>query len=227
MAGRAVPRGVPEVLRRHWAGLIVTVLSVVLVAAAVVAPGLRVADVRLQDGVVFAINEGAGLLGTVNTQIKDLASATTIAEQSFTVLQEGRTVVVKGASSNQVQSFDPTTGDFGGAISLPSSGEIYLNGGKIAVLSRLNGAVWFGDAASMLTRDFNKEKAQLDLGESALVTITTDGELIGLSLVDSQIVRLVNGQRRYIMILFQLNEHFPKIHIISPLRYGKQQRAPP
>lgn len=213
MAGRAVPRGVPEVLRRHWAGLIVTVLSVVLVAAAVVAPGLRVADVRLQDGVVFAINEGAGLLGTVNTQIKDLASATTIAEQSFTVLQEGRTVVVKGASSNQVQSFDPTTGDFGGAISLPSSGEIYLNGGKIAVLSRLNGAVWFGDAASMLTRDFNKEKAQLDLGESALVTITTDGELIGLSLVDSQIVRLVNGQRVSSPVPMQLDASVANVQL--------------
>lgn len=195
MASRRAPRRVPEGLRRHWAGLVVAVLAFALVAAALVAPGLRVADVRLEDGVVFAINQNAGLLGTVNTQIKDLSSAATIAEQSFSVLQEGRTVVIKGGSSNQIQSFDPATGDFGAAVSLPASGDIVLNGGKIAVISRLNGAVWFGDAAAMMQRDFNKEKAQLDLGESALVTITATGELIGLSLVDSQIVRLVNGAR--------------------------------
>ena len=135
------------------------VVAVGLVASAFLAPGLRVADVRLQDGAIFGINQSAGLLGTVNTQIKDLSSAVSIADQSFNLLQEGRTVVVKGESSNQIQSFDPSTGELGAAVSLPSSGDLVLNAGKIAVISRLNGSVWFGDAASMLQRDFNKEKS--------------------------------------------------------------------
>ncbi|HEY8662815.1 MAG TPA: hypothetical protein VIL68_04295, partial [Propionibacteriaceae bacterium] len=60
----------PEVPRRHWTGFLVMVVAVGLVASAFLAPGLRVADVRLQDGAIFGINQSAGLLGTVNTQIK-------------------------------------------------------------------------------------------------------------------------------------------------------------
>jgi hypothetical protein len=189
------------------------VVAVGLVASAFLAPGLRVADVRLQDGAIFGINQSAGLLGTVNTQIKDLSSAVSIADQSFSVLQEGRTVVVKGESSNQIQSFDPSTGELGAAVSLPSSGDLVLNGGKIAVISRLNGSVWFGDEASMLQRDFNKEKALLDLGENALVTVTTSGNLIGLSLVDSQIVRYVNGVKTISSVPMQLDASVANVQL--------------
>jgi len=189
------------------------VVAVGLVASAFLAPGLRVADVRLQDGAIFGINQSAGLLGTVNTQIKDLSSAVSIADQSFSVLQEGRTVVVKGESSNQIQSFDPSTGELGAAVSLPSSGDLVLNAGKIAVISRLNGSVWFGDAASMLQRDFNKEKALLDLGENALVTVTTSGNLIGLSLVDSQIVRYVNGVKTISSVPMQLDASVANVQL--------------
>ena len=205
MAKRRVRRRAPEVLRRHWTGVAVLVLAVGLVASAFLAPGLRVADIRHQDGTIFGINQSAGLLGTVNTQIKDLSSAVAVAEQSFSLLQEGRTVVVKGNSSNQIQSYNPSTGELGAAVSLPSSGDLVLNGGQIAVISHLNGSVWFGDAASMLQRDFNKEKAQLDLGENALVTVTTSGQIIGLSLVGSQIVRYVNGVKTVSPVPLQLD----------------------
>ena len=189
------------------------VLGVGLVVSAFLAPGLRVADVRLQDGSIFGVNQSAGLLGTVNTQIKDLSSAVSIADQSFSLLQEGRTVVIKGESSNQIQSFDPATGELGSAVSLPSSGDLVLNGGKIAVISRLNGSVWFDDAAAMLQRDFNKEKALLDLGENALVTVTTSGELIGLSLVNSQIVRYVNGVKTISAVPMQLDASVANVQL--------------
>jgi hypothetical protein len=189
------------------------VLAVGLVASAFLAPGLRVADVRLQDGAIFGINQSAGLLGSVNTQIKDLSSAVSIADQSFSLLQEGRTVVVRGESSNQVQSFDPASGELGSPVSLPSSGDLVLNGGNIAVISHLNGSVWFGPAASMLQRDFNKEKALLDLGESALVTVTTSGQLIGLSLVDSQIVRYVNGVKSISSVPMQLDASVANVQL--------------
>ncbi len=149
----------------------------------------------------------------MNTQIKDLSSAVSVGDQSFSVLQEGRTVVVKGESSNQIQSFDPSTGELGSAVSLPSSGDLVLNGGKIAVISRLNGSVWFGDAASMLQRDFNKEKALLDLGENALVTVTTNGHLIGLSLVNSQIVRYVNGVKTTSTVPMQLDASVANVQL--------------
>ncbi len=213
MAVRRVRRSAPEILRRHWTGLIVVVLAVGLVASAFLAPGLRIADVHLQDGAIFGINQSAGLLGTVNTQIKDLSSAVSIADQSFSLLQEGRTVIIKGESSNQIQSFDPLSGELGSALSLPSGGDLVLNAGKIAVFSRLNGSVWFGDAASMLQRDFNKEKALLDLGDNALVTVTTSGQLIGLSLVDSQIVRYVNGVKTISSVPMRLDPSVANVQL--------------
>lgn len=213
MAARRLRGRAPQVLRKHWTGLLVAVLSLVLAVSAVVAPGLKVADVRLQDGVIFAINQSAGLLGTVNTQIKDLSSASTIAEQTFSILQEGRTVIVKGGSSNQMQSYDPSTGQLGSAVSLPASGDIAINAGKMAVISRLNGSVWFGDTTAMLQRDFNKEKALLDLGENALVTVTTDGQLIGLSLVNSQIVRFVNGVKTSSPVPMQLDASVANVQL--------------
>jgi large repetitive protein len=206
-------RRVSPPLARHWSGLAVIVLALGLVTSAFLAPGLRVADLRLQDGTIFGINQSAGLLGTVNTQIKDLSGAVAVADQSFSLLQEGRTVVVKGETSNQIQSFDPASGQLGVATNLPAGGDLVLNAGNIAVISRLNGSVWFGDAASMLQRDFNKEKALLDLGENALATVTTSGSLIGLSLVDSQIVRYVNGSKTMSRVPMQLDASVANVQL--------------
>ncbi len=212
----AVPRArrrVPPPLARHWTGLLVAVLAVALVTSAFLAPGLKVADLRLQDGMIFGINQSAGLLGTVNTQIKDLSSAVAVADQSFSLLQEGRTVVVKGETSNQIQSFDPASGQLGAATSLPEGGDLVLNAGNVAVISRLNGSVWFGDTSSMLQRDFTKEKALLDLGENALATVTTSGKLIGLSLVDSQIVRYVDGAKTSSPVPMQLDASVANVQL--------------
>lgn len=181
---------VPRLVRRTWAGGLVALLVGALVVSAVAVPGYSVADLRLHDGTIFAVKQDRALLGMVNTSIKDLATATRVPDGNLDVLQEGRTIVVRSRSSNQIQSFDPATGRMGSVVSLPAAGDLALNAGKIAVISRTNGAVWFGDAAQMLARDFNKEKALLDLGENALVTVTSDGHLIGLSLTTSELVRL-------------------------------------
>lgn len=213
MAVRAVRRRVSEVLKRHWTGLLVAVLAVCLVASALFAPGLRVADVRLQDGTIFGINQSDGLLGMVNTQIKDLSSAVNIGDQAFNLMQEGRTVLLKGESSNQLQSYDPASGELGSAVSLPASSALALNQGYLAVVSRQNGSVWYGTAQSMLRRDFNKEKALLDLGENALVTVTSSGKLIGLSLVDSEIVRYVNGVKTTSSVPMQLDSSVANVQL--------------
>ncbi len=193
MAQRSVKRA-PAWLRRTWRGALVGVLALALGIAAIVVPGLKVADLQLHEGTVYAVKQDSALLGTVNTQIKDLSLATRLADRSFDILQDRGTVIVKGESTSQVQAYDPSTGQLGGAVALPPAGAIVLKGGKVAVISRVNGSVWYGDADTMLSLDYSKEKAQLDLGENALVTLTTTGELIGLSLTRSEVVRLSGGQ---------------------------------
>ncbi|HPZ48638.1 MAG TPA: Ig-like domain-containing protein [Propionibacteriaceae bacterium] len=194
-AVRAMPRRrrVPRWVHRSWAGALVGLLSLSLVVAAVAVPGFTTADLRLHDGSVFAVKQDGALLGQINTQIKDLSTAHRMADSGFDIQQEGRTIIVSNPSSNQVQTFDPATGEPGGAVALPDSGELVINGGHAAVISRLNGSVWFGTTDEVLAKDFNKEKAKLDLGEAAKVAITVGGTLIGLSLRDSAIVKLTPG----------------------------------
>ena len=86
--------------------------------SAVAVPGYSVADLRLHDGTIFAVKQDRALLGMVNTSIKDLATATRVPDGNLDVLQEGRTIVVRSRSSNQIQSFDPATGRMGSVVSV-------------------------------------------------------------------------------------------------------------
>ena len=212
---RAVALGarVPRVVRRSWSAVLVAALSLALVVAAAVVPGFTTADVRLHDGSIFAVKQDGALLGLVNTQIKDLSTAYRMADAGFDLQQEGRTIVVSNPSSNQVQAFDPATGEPGAAVALPDSGELVMNAGKAAVISRLNGSVWFGDTADVLAKDFNKEKAKLDLGEAAKVTITVGGTLLGLSLRDSTVVRLRGDTRTQVKVPIGLEVTQPNVEL--------------
>ncbi len=203
----------PRVVRRAWAGVLVGALSLALVGAAVAAPGLTTADLRLHDGAVFAVKQDGALLGLVNTQIKDLSTAFRMADAGFDIQQEGRTIIVSNPSSNQVQTFDASTGEPGGAVALPDSGELVMNAGRAAVISRLNGSVWFGETAAMLAKDFNKEKADLDLGEGAKVVVTVGGNVIGLSLRDSAIVRIDGGGQRSVKVPLGLEVTQPNVEL--------------
>ncbi len=208
-----IERVVPPAVRRTWAGVLVGVLGLSLVAAAVLAPGFKTADLRLHDGAVFAVKHDGALLGLVNTQIKDLATAFRMADSGFEIRQEGRSVVVSNPSSNQVQTFDAASGEPGPTVALPDSGELVTNAGQAAVLGRINGAVWFGPTADVLAKDFTKEKALLDLGESARVAITVDGTLLGLSLRDSQLVKRVGDRETRVKVPLALDVTQPNVEL--------------
>ncbi len=188
-------------------------MSLSLAVAAVAVPGFTTADLRLHDGTVFAVKQDGALLGLVNTQIKDLSNAYKMADAGFDIQQQGQTIIVANPSSNQVQTFNPATGEPGGAVALPDSGELVMNAGNAAVISRLNGSVWFGTTADVLAKDFNKEKAKLDLGEAAKVVLTVNGTLIGLSLRDSAIVRLVGETQTTVKVPLGLEITQPNVEL--------------
>jgi hypothetical protein len=71
----------------------------------------------------------------------------------------------------------------------------------------------FGDTADVLAKDFNKEKAKLDLGEAAKVTITVGGTLLGLSLRDSTVVRLRGDTRTQVKVPIGLEVTQPNVEL--------------
>ncbi len=205
----------PRVVRRWWSGTVVLLVSLSLAIAAIAVPGLSTADLHLHDGTVFAVKQDGALLGLVNTQIKDLSNAYRMADADFDLQQQGQTIVVSNPSSNQVQTFNPATGEPGPAIALPDSGELVMNAGTAAVISRLNGSVWLGSTEDVLAKDFNKDKAKLDLGEGARVVVTSGGTVIGLSLRDSAIVRAVGDQQTTVKVPLGLEVTQPNVELSS------------
>src|SRR5690606_31614206 len=53
-----------------------------------------------------------------------------------------------------------------------------------------NGRVWHGTTDEMLEVDFHRDKADLEVGEFGVATLTTSGKVIGLNPNDATLVRM-------------------------------------
>lgn len=197
--------------RRWWSAGLVGAVVVALVVGAFLAPPVQTTDLHLHDATVYVVKQNGALLGQLNDELQDLASASQMADPEFDVLQEGRTVIVSSPASQQIQQFDPTTQTLGQSVSLPDAANFAMNDGMAAVVSRRNGAVWFSDVASVLSFDYTQQKAQLDLGENALVAVTSGGNLIGLSLRDSSVVHYTADGQRTAALPFTLDVTDPNV----------------
>ncbi|WP_036922576.1 Ig-like domain-containing protein [Propionicicella superfundia] len=177
-----------------WSGIVVGVVGVALLAAAVTSPGFSVADVSLHDGAVYVVKSESRLVGQLNSEVDELATAVRAADQAYTVLQSGDTVLLQSTSSNQIQQLDFARGVPGSPVQLPAAASVSLGKDTIAVVNPTDGRMWTGDIAGVLAIDFAQAPAQIDLGEGGLATVTARGRAIGLSLRDQAIVRLVDGE---------------------------------
>lgn len=188
--------------RRRWIGAVagawsaigVSLIALVMVVAAIVWPGFSVADVQLNDGVVYVVKTESRLSGPLNTQIDELATAVRVADQEFNLLQSGDNVLVQSTSSNQLQEIDFGRGIPGSPIQLPAAATVVQGGDTLAVVDPTGGRMWAGDRATIMAIDFAQAPAQIDLGEGGQATVTTTGSAIGLSIRDQSIVRNVDGK---------------------------------
>lgn len=176
-------------VRRSWQGLLVGVLVLALGVLAVVSPGLVQADVRLDEGTVYAAKRSSGLIGTLNAQIDELAAATAVGDSEFRIMQDERLVVVHGTKSSTLVRYNPGRNRMESPTQLPSNAQVRLGGGTLLVVNPDNGRVWFGEADKVLKFDFQKEKAQLEVGEFGTATVTASGDVIGLNAQKSVLVR--------------------------------------
>lgn len=191
-AGWRDSRGVRIVggrLRRHWSGLLVGALALALVAAAIIVPGLVVNDARLHDGAIYVAKADGALVGNLNPDSEELAQATSVGAANFRIIQQDKTVVVASTSPNQLAAYDPNSNQMSGPTNLPNNAVPSFGGGVIAVANPDNGRVWFGSVSAILNTDFQQAKAQLEIGEQGLATVTTTGAVIGLNVTTSTLIR--------------------------------------
>ena len=205
---RAPSRGLrlfTRFLRRAWQWILVVVLALTLGVAAWASPGLDRADVHLDEGTVYAVHRGLAMTGMVNTQIEELSQATTVADSTASMLQDEDMVLIRGEESNTLTRYNPSRNRLESPMQLPVGADVQLVAGRLLVTSPQNGRVWFGDAADVLQMDPDKDKAQFEVGVGGVATLTTRGEIIGLDVAKSQLVREVDGQRRATPLPFTLD----------------------
>ncbi|QXT63210.1 fibronectin type III domain-containing protein [Tessaracoccus palaemonis] len=176
-------------LRRHWQGLAVSLVVVALGVGAFISPGLVQADVRLDEGTVYGIKRDSDMVGMVNAQIDQLASATTVGDTQVELLQYEDTVLLHLPQSSRLTTFNPGRNTLGSLTQLPSNAVVQLVGDQLLVYNPSNGRVWHGDVATVLDYDFQKQTADLEVGEDGVATLTTDGDVIGLDPSRSVLVR--------------------------------------
>lgn len=174
-------------LARQWLTLCLGVLAVLLGIIAWINPGTEAADIHLDEGSVYVHNRSRGLVGQLNYQIDEIAAATTVGDTESTLLQEGSTVLVNNAGSSTLQVYHPATNSLSSPVSPPANALFSLNSGRLAVASPDSGKVWYGPVDQLATSDFSGT-ASLDLGEFGKAVVSTDGQLIGLDVVNDQIV---------------------------------------
>ena len=191
--------------KRQWSNLLVVVLVLVLGFAALINKGVEATDLRLNEGAVYVQNQNRSMIGLLNYQIDSIAAATTVGDTASTLLQEGDTVLVSNAGSSTLQVYDPASNMLSAPVTPPAGALLSLNAGVLAVTNPENGKVWFGPVEEVSRSDF-RGSANLDLLDWGRAIVTTSGNVIGLNVQDSTIVR---ADGSVVEIPFQVDSSAP------------------
>ena len=182
-------RLVRRFVARSWQAIVVGVVVIAVGVLAFLSPGLVQADVRLDEGTVHVVRRLGGGLGVLNAQIEELADYVEVGNSQFVVLQDGDVVLVHAPASSTLWAYDQSRNRLQAPTQLPKNARVVLGGGTLMVVSPDNGKVWFGDPETVLALDFQKVKAQLEVGEFGTATLTASGNVIGLDVQRSLLVR--------------------------------------
>lgn len=193
-------------VRRSWQGLLVAVLAVALGVAAFVSPGLVEADVVLDDGNVYVVKGDSELVGTLNSQIKQLSNASPLGDEDAEVLQNEDEVLIHLPRSGSLVPFDAARNISGSITQLPSNSTVQLVRDRLLVVGPEAGAAWSGSVTDMLAMDFEQNKPELEVGDGGTATLTTDGDVIGLDVAESRLVRSTPEGITTVALPFELED---------------------
>lgn len=182
-------RRVRRVLTDTWQVFLVGAVVLAVGVLAVLSPGLVRADVRLDEGTVHVVNQEAGGLGVLNAQIDELADYATVGDSRFELLQDEDRVLVHGTESSTLVNYDPGLNRLDSPVQLPAGAKVTLAGGTLLVVDPSNGKAWFGNPEELLEVDFQERRATMELGDFGDATLTFDGDVIGLDIQRSLLLR--------------------------------------
>lgn len=171
-------------------------MSSTLVVAAVLADGVPVPDVALNDGSVWVTNSSQQLVGRLNRQINELGSGFRAANGDFDVLQNASQVLVYDRAGSVVQPVDVAYAALRQKVEVPADATVALGGETVAVLRPDDGALWVRPFAQLGSLNVVDDRPDATLGAGAQVVVGPDGTAHGLSVAQSLVVALGSGGTR-------------------------------
>jgi len=167
--------------------VVVAVVGALLLALAIVDPGLPAADPRLHDGSVYVTNASEERLGKFNRQVNELSGSAAVGRNSD-VRQDGNDVLSVDAAAKQLTPVDAGTLGLGAAAILPANAEVSLHAGRVVVSDPAIGAVWIRTMNQIAGLQYARTTPDYDLGPGGRTTQGLDGTPYGLSVQRHEVV---------------------------------------
>lgn len=163
----------------------------VLAIMAVIDPGVKIAEVDLNDGAVWVTNRSELKLGRYDATVRELNGGLVATDPSFDVLQSGQDVLL--VEPGRVSTVDPATMALTTQAEVPAGSQVAMGAGVVAVTSP-EGSVWVRTMTSLasVTSD---TPGDIDLGDGGMAVVDPDGLILALDPTDGTVHRgeMVDG----------------------------------
>ncbi|SDD43163.1 Fibronectin type III domain-containing protein [Sanguibacter gelidistatuariae] len=158
----------------------------ILAMLAIINPGVKIAEVDLNDGAVWVTNAQGLKLGRYNAKVQELNGGLIASDPGFDVLQDAQTILV--SEPTKLSVVDPATVTLTTQAEIPARSQVSMGAGVVAVVGP-DGAVWVRTAASLESIDAVTD-ADLDLGDGARAVVTTTGTVLAFDPADGTVHRV-------------------------------------
>ncbi|GIH09441.1 fibronectin type III [Rhizocola hellebori] len=191
LAGRLNRRNVSwTALIAVLAGLVVSVLS---------SEGFPAADLRLNDGGVWATYRNQNLFGRFNLPAQQLDALLYPGgnQPDIDVLQEASTVFLVDRTAGLLRPIDVSNRDYQHEdAALPAVARVALGGGVVAVLDEQTGKLWVRTAESAKALDVSQDAPTAEVGKAASIAVGLDGTVHAVSSDTNKLLSVTRSGER-------------------------------
>ncbi|WP_229791062.1 Ig-like domain-containing protein [Zhihengliuella salsuginis] len=157
----------------------VSAVAALAVTGAVIYPGFETADVELNDGGVWVVNQAEGKIGHINYQSRVIDGGVVTPLSNYDLVQDAERVFVRNLEQASLTTIDPAMVQFAGDNNLPANSSFSFGSSVVAVTDDEHGTVqattvdrlsdFSGDAAEPLI----ESKGEVDAVVGADDTVWT------------------------------------------------------
>ncbi|MGO2778416.1 Ig-like domain-containing protein [Glutamicibacter arilaitensis] len=133
-----------------WTGLLkstgfkvtaIPVVAALAVTGAIIYPGFETADVELNDGGVWVVNQSEGKIGHVNYQSRTIDGGVATPLANYDLVQHEENVLVRNLEQASLTTIDPSMVQFAGDNNLPANSSFSFGAAVVAVTDAEHGTV--------------------------------------------------------------------------------------